>query len=158
MRERVDIVDVISGYVQLKHSGDNHLGLCPFHNEKTPSFNVNSSRQIFHCFGCGVGGNVFSFLMRMEGLAFPQAVKRLADQVGVDIPDDEPSPEEVRRRLEREELAEVYEEATRFYHDILLADPRGAQARGYIRRRGFDSDAGAPLSSRFCAGQLGCVV
>nr|WP_320114933.1 DNA primase [uncultured Desulfuromonas sp.] len=141
VRERVDIVDVISGYVQLKHSGDNHLGLCPFHNEKTPSFNVNSSRQIFHCFGCGVGGNVFSFLMRMEGLAFPQAVKRLADQVGVDIPDDEPSPEEVRRRLEREELSEVYEEATRFYHDILLADPRGAQARGYIRRRGFDSDA-----------------
>nr|WP_320048941.1 DNA primase [uncultured Desulfuromonas sp.] len=141
VRERVDIVDVISSYVQLKHSGDNHLGLCPFHNEKTPSFNVNSSRQIFHCFGCGVGGNVFSFLMRMEGLAFPQAVKRLADQVGVDIPDDEPSPEEVRRRLEREDLADVYEEATRFYHELLLADPRGAQARGYIRRRGFDSDA-----------------
>ncbi|WP_316347521.1 DNA primase [Desulfuromonas acetoxidans] len=141
VRERVDIVDVVSGYVKLKHSGDNHLGLCPFHSEKTPSFNVNSSRQIFHCFGCGVGGNVFSFLMRMEGLAFPQAVKRLADQVGVVIPDDEPSPEEVRRRLEREELAEVYEQATRFYHDILLADPRGAQARGYIRRRGFDSEA-----------------
>jgi len=141
VRERIDIVDLISGYVQLKHSGDNHLGLCPFHNEKTPSFNVNSSRQIFHCFGCGVGGNVFSFLMRMEGLAFPQAVKRLAEQVGVEIPEDEPSPHEIQRRKEREQLSQIYEEATRFYHQLLLDDPRAAQARGYIRRRGFDSEA-----------------
>jgi len=141
VREQVDIVDLISGYVSLKHSGANHLGLCPFHNEKTPSFNVNSTRQIFHCFGCGVGGNVFSFLMRMEGLAFPQAVRRLAEQVGVDVPKDEPNPHEIQRRKEMERLNNIYEVATDFYHQLLLNDPRAAQARGYIRRRGFDSEA-----------------
>ncbi|MCD6525898.1 MAG: DNA primase [Desulfuromonas sp.] len=141
VRERVDIVDLISGYVQLKHSGANHMGLCPFHNEKTPSFNVNSTRQIFHCFGCGVGGNVFSFLMRMEGIAFPQAVRRLAEQVGIEIPEDEPDDRELQRRKEREQLGQIYEVATDFYHQLLLDDPRAAQARGYIRRRGFDSEA-----------------
>jgi DNA primase len=141
VREQVDIVDLVSGYVSLKHSGANHLGLCPFHNEKTPSFNVNSTRQIFHCFGCGVGGNVFSFLMRMDGIAFPQAVRRLAEQVGIDIPKDEPSAFELQRRQERERLNKIYEVATAFYHQLLLNDPRAAQARGYIRRRGFDSEA-----------------
>jgi len=140
VRERVDIVEVISGYVQLKHSGANHLGLCPFHNEKTPSFNVNSTRQIFHCFGCGVGGNVFSFLMRIEGIAFPQAVRRLAEQVGIEIPQDEPSAYELQQRKEREQLSHIYEVATDFYHQLLLDDPRAAQARGYIRRRGFNSE------------------
>lgn len=141
VREQVDIVDLVSGYVSLKHSGANHLGLCPFHNEKTPSFNVNSTRQIFHCFGCGVGGNVFSFLMRMDGIAFPQAVRRLAEQVGIDIPKDEPSAFELQRRQEVERLNKIYEVATDFYHQLLLNDPRAAQARGYIRRRGFDSEA-----------------
>ncbi|MEA3465069.1 MAG: DNA primase [Thermodesulfobacteriota bacterium] len=141
VREQIDIVDLISGYVELKHSGANHKGLCPFHNEKTPSFNVNSTRQIFHCFGCGVGGNVFSFLMRMDGIAFPQAVRRLAEQAGIDIPEDEPNAFELQRRKEREQFNRVYEIATTFYHQVLLNDPRAAQARGYIRRRGFDSDA-----------------
>ncbi len=140
IRERVDIVELISSYVQLKHSGANHLGLCPFHNEKTPSFNVNSARQIFHCFGCGVGGNVFSFLMRIEGLAFPQAVRRLAEQVGIEIPRDEPDAHELHRRKEREQLLHVYTVATEFYHQLLVNDPRAAQARGYIRRRGFSSE------------------
>lgn len=141
VREQVDIVDLVTGYVSLKHSGANHLGLCPFHNEKTPSFNVNSTRQIFHCFGCGVGGNVFSFLMRMDGIAFPQAVRRLAEQVGIDIPKDEPNAFEVQRRQEMERLNKIYEVATDFYHQLLLNDPRAAHARGYIRRRGFDSEA-----------------
>lgn len=141
VREQVDIVDLVSGYVSLKQSGANHVGLCPFHNEKTPSFNVNSSRQIFHCFGCGVGGNVFSFLMRIDGIAFPQAVRRLAEQVGVEIPKDEPSAFELQRRQEMERLNKIYDVATDFYHQLLLDDPRAAQARGYIRRRGFDSEA-----------------
>ncbi|OQY17801.1 MAG: DNA primase [Desulfobacteraceae bacterium 4572_35.1] len=141
VRERVDIVELISSYVQLKHSGANHMGLCPFHNEKTPSFSVNSARQIFHCFGCGVGGNVFSFLMRIEGLAFPQAVKRLAEQVGIEIPKDEPSAYELQRRKEREQLNHIYTVATEYYHQLLLNDQRAAQARGYIRRRGFNSEA-----------------
>ncbi len=141
VREQTDIVDLVSGYVQLKHSGANHLGLCPFHNEKTPSFNVNSTRQIFHCFGCGVGGNVFSFLMRMEGLAFPQAVRQLAEQAGIEVPKDEPNEYELKRRNEREQLEQIYEVATTFYHQLLLNDPRAAQARGYIRRRGFNSEA-----------------
>ncbi|MDY0191549.1 MAG: DNA primase [Desulfuromonas sp.] len=140
IRERVDIVELISSYVQLKRSGANHLGLCPFHHEKTPSFSVNSAKQIFHCFGCGVGGNVFSFLMRIEGLAFPQAVRRLAEQVGIEIPQDEPDAFELQRRKEREQLLHIYNVATEFYHQLLVNDPRAAQARGYIRRRGFTSD------------------
>src|SRR6056297_3899321 len=88
IRQRVDIVEVVGSYLPLKRSGANHLGLCPFHQEKTPSFNVNEPRQIFHCFGCGVGGDVFSFLMRMEGLSFPEAVRRLGERVGIEIEEE----------------------------------------------------------------------
>jgi len=97
IRERTDIVEVVSSYLSLKRSGVNHQGLCPFHQEKSPSFNVNSARQIFHCFGCGVGGNVFSFLMRMEGLSFPDAVRRLGEKVGVEVEEEAVSPEVLRQ-------------------------------------------------------------
>lgn len=87
--DRADIVDVVGRYVPLKKQGQNYTGLCPFHNEKTPSFSVSPSKQIFHCFGCGVGGNVFKFLMEIEHLTFPEAVRKLADEVGVKIPDND---------------------------------------------------------------------
>ncbi|AMV73562.1 DNA primase [Desulfuromonas carbonis] len=140
IRERTDIVEVVSGYLPLKRSGANHQGLCPFHGEKTPSFNVNSTRQIFHCFGCGVGGNVFAFLMQIEGLSFPEAVRRLGERVGVEIPEEAPSPAELRRREEEERLIRINEVACEFYHHILLEAPEGAAARSYLRQRGYDGE------------------
>lgn len=140
VRDRTDIVEVVSSYVSLKRSGANHQGLCPFHSEKTPSFNVNSPRQIFHCFGCGVGGNVFSFLMQIEGLAFPEAVRRLGEKVGVEIPDEQLSPAEEKRRQEFEKLARINEVAAEFYHQLLLDSDEGGPARRYLRQRGYDSE------------------
>src|SRR3974390_3418133 len=115
VRERASILDVISDYVSLRKSGANFQGLCPFHAEKTPSFNVNPARGIFHCFGCGAGGNAFSFVMRMEGLSFPEAVKFLAKRVGVTIEDRPPTVQEKRRQDERDLLYRVQELAVGFY-------------------------------------------
>ncbi|MBE0501423.1 MAG: DNA primase [Desulfuromonadales bacterium] len=140
IRERTDIVEVVSSYLPLKRSGANSLGLCPFHSEKTPSFNVNSTRQIFHCFGCGVGGNVFTFLMRMEGVAFPEAVRRLGEKAGVDVPDEKMTPVEEQRRQEQEKLARINEVAADFYHQLLLDGEEAAAGRRYLRQRGFDAE------------------
>jgi len=140
IRERTDIVEIVSSYLPLKRSGHNHLGLCPFHGEKTPSFNVNAARQIFHCFGCGVGGNVFTFLMRMEGLSFPEAARRLGERVGVEISEEVLSPAEEKRREEYDRLARINEVACDYYHAILLDAPEGAPARKYLRERGYDGE------------------
>jgi DNA primase len=140
IRDRSDIVEVISGYLPLKRSGANHQGLCPFHQEKSPSFNVNSARQIFHCFGCGVGGNVFSFLMRMEGLSFPDAVRRLGENVGIEVEEEAVSPGEIHRREERERLLRINEVAGGFYHQVLLEGEAGASGRRYLRQRGYESE------------------
>lgn len=141
IRDRTDIVEIVSSYLPLKRSGANNQGLCPFHAEKSPSFNVNSTRQIFHCFGCGVGGNVFTFIMRMEGLAFPEVVRRLGEKAGVDVPDEQMTPAEEQRRQEREKLARINEVAADFYHQLLLNSDDAAPARRYLRQRGFDSEA-----------------
>ena len=140
IRDRTDIVEVVSGYLPLKHSGVNHQGLCPFHQEKTPSFNVNSARQIFHCFGCGVGGNVFSFLMRMDGLSFPEAVRQLGEKVGVEVKEEAVSPAEVRRREARERLLRINEVAGTFYHQVLLENEAGMSGRRYLRQRGYEGE------------------
>src|SRR5205814_3309269 len=91
IKERTDIGEVVSGYVALSRTGQNLKGLCPFHAEKTPSFTVSPSRQIFHCFGCGVGGNVFTFLMRITGATFPDTVRELGQKFGIDVLDNAPS-------------------------------------------------------------------
>lgn len=140
IRHRVDIVEVVGSYLPLKRSGANHSGLCPFHQEKTPSFNVNEPRQIFHCFGCGVGGDVFSFLMRMEGLPFPEAVKRLGEKVGIDVEETPDSPAEIRRREQHEQLWKINQAACDFFHQVLLEGPAGATGRRYLRQRGYDGD------------------
>jgi DNA primase len=139
VRERAAILDVVADYVSLRKSGANYLGLCPFHGEKTPSFNVNPGREIFHCFGCGVGGNVFSFIMKMEGLAFPEAVKFLAKRVGVAIEDRPPSASEKKRLDERDSLYRITELATDFYRRILREEPSGEPGRRYLERRGVDN-------------------
>ena len=93
VRSRNDIVDVISGYVRLQRKGSSYFGLCPFHSEKSPSFSVSPGKQMYYCFGCGAGGNVFTFLMEYENYTFPEAVKVLADRSGVDLPEVEYSEE-----------------------------------------------------------------
>jgi DNA primase len=138
VRERASILDVIADYVSLRKSGANYLGLCPFHGEKTPSFNVNPAREIFHCFGCGVGGNVFSFIMKMEGLSFPEAVRLLAKRVGVEIEDRPPTAAERRRLDEKEAFHQITELAVRYYRRILTDDPAGKAGREYLERRGVD--------------------
>ncbi|HEX9778186.1 MAG TPA: DNA primase [Geopsychrobacteraceae bacterium] len=149
VRERTDIVALISGYVALKRSGANHMGLCPFHAEKSPSFSVNAARQFFHCFGCGVGGDAFSFLMKMEGLAFPEAVRRLAERAGVELEERSLSPEEERRQQERERLFRVNEIAAGYFHRMLMDDPHGEAGRRYLKGRGYGRKGAADYQIGF---------
>ncbi len=127
---RLNIVEVVSSYLPLNKKGANYWGLCPFHHEKTPSFSVNESKQIFHCFGCGKGGGSIRFVMEMDGLSFPEAVRKLADQAGLQVPED--SPGEGGRRERRKRVLELNKEAARFYRSM-LTDPRGAAVASYIR-------------------------
>ncbi len=130
LNSRLNIVDVVSAYVPLTKRGGNYWGLCPFHHEKTPSFSVNESRQIFHCFGCGKGGGPARFLMEMESLSFPDAVRKLADQAGLPMPED--TGGDGRWRERRKRVLELNREAARFYR-AMLSDPRGAAVASYIR-------------------------
>jgi DNA primase len=141
VRSRAAIFEIVSDYVRLKKSGANYLGLCPFHHEKTPSFNVNPSREIFHCFGCGVGGDVFGFIMRIEGLTFPEAVKFLARRVGVVIEDRPPTAEEKRKADESESFYRLNGWAAQFYTATLLNQRDGEPGRLYLERRGIDLEA-----------------
>lgn len=149
VRERAGIVEVISDYISLKRSGANFQGLCPFHGEKTPSFNVNPGRGIFHCFGCGVGGNALTFVMKMEGISFPEAVKLLAKRVGVEIEERQSTPAEVRRKSLKDEQLKIIAAAAGYYSRLLLAGQEGAAARSYLTGRGVSEDI-------FAAYRLGC--
>ncbi|NVN90464.1 MAG: DNA primase [Desulfuromonadales bacterium] len=133
--DRTSIVEVVSEYVQLRRSGANFLGLCPFHSEKTPSFNVNPAREIFHCFGCGTGGNAFSFVMKMEGLSFPEAVKSLARKAGVEIEERLLTPSEKHAQDERQILLRINDIALDYYRTVLKQKPEAATARSYLDRR-----------------------
>ncbi|QWV97006.1 DNA primase [Geomonas nitrogeniifigens] len=149
VRERAPILQVVSDYMSLKKSGANYQGVCPFHGEKTASFNVNPARGIFHCFGCGVGGNSIDFVMRMEGLAFPQAVKFLAKKVGVEIPERELTREEKRKVDEQEQAYQINELACEFYRRVLESDEAGAAGRAYLEKRGVDRDTAATYRMGF---------
>ena len=128
---RSDIADVVSSYVHLTRKGSNLWGLCPFHNEKTPSFSVSPDKQIYHCFGCGKGGGVISFVMEMENLPFVDAVKLLAKRAGLEVPE---SGENEAYRKKRARLLELSKDAARFYHDYLTG-PGGQRVRDYIAQR-----------------------
>ena len=134
VRSRNDIVDVISQYVKLQKKGGGYMGLCPFHNEKTGSFHVSPGRQTFHCFGCGVGGNVFTFLMKYENATFPEVVRELAERTGVSLPTEERSPEAKRAADKKSRLLEVQKEAATYYY-ALLRSPRGKAAYEYFKKR-----------------------
>ncbi|RJE47137.1 MULTISPECIES: DNA primase [unclassified Dehalobacter] len=140
VRRQADIVEIISEHVVLKRTGKNYQGLCPFHSEKTPSFNVNPDRQMFYCFGCHTGGNVFSFLMKKEGLAFIEALKKVAGKYGMELPERELSPEETKNEAQRSRWREIHEWAARYYHDVLLHRPEGQAGLTYFEHRGIGSE------------------
>ncbi|MBR3392602.1 MAG: DNA primase [Firmicutes bacterium] len=135
VREANDIVSVISGYVSLTKKGANHFGLCPFHGEKTPSFSVNEREQFFHCFGCHAGGNVFTFIMKIENLDFVESVKFLADRAHITLPEAEISPEEKKRAYRRSRMLEAAAETARFYYYHLTRTPGGRNALEYLDKR-----------------------
>ncbi len=141
VREANDIVDVVSACVPLKKRGANYIGLCPFHSEKTGSFNVNPARQIFKCFGCGKGGNVFGFVMEYENLTFPEAVKMLAGRAGIELPEN-PEDDTPEKRLEagrKERILAALKDAAGFYYRTLRSE-EGLQAQKYLLGRGLDEE------------------
>jgi len=134
VRQRADIVEIIGAHVRLRRTGRNFVGLCPFHNEKTPSFSVNPERGFFHCFGCGAGGTVFNFVMRMDGLTFPEAVRALASRYGVALPEQSESGPQV---AEREAMGRANQVAGEFFSHVLWNTEEGAAAREYLKSRGI---------------------
>lgn len=137
IKNSCDIVDIVSERVSLRRAGRNYLGLCPFHTEKTPSFTVSPDKQIFHCFGCGTGGNVFSFLMKIGGLTFPEAARALAGRCGIDLPTAGMSPEEKKKLTERETILTLNAQAVSFYTRCLFSKKQGMEAMAYLHKRGL---------------------
>ena len=139
VRVKNDIVTVVSGYVRLQKKGGNYWGCCPFHNEKTPSFSVSESKQMYHCFGCGVSGNVYTFVMQYENYTFPEAVKYLAEKAGVNLPEMEYSEQEKKRASRRARLLAVNKEAATFFY-YNLRSPHGNVGMDYLKRRGLSDE------------------
>lgn len=140
IRERADIVAVIGQHVQLRKAGRNHKGLCPFHHEKTPSFNVNPDKQFYYCFGCHKKGDVFTFVMEYEGKSFIEAAQSLAAMFGVTIPEQRESSIVQKQRSEREIMLRINKLAAQFFHETLRHPERGAVGRRYLRERGITDD------------------
>ncbi|HZP24247.1 MAG TPA: CHC2 zinc finger domain-containing protein, partial [Terriglobales bacterium] len=138
VKEQADIVRLVGEYVTLRKSGaQNFQGLCPFHNEKTPSFSVHATRQFFHCFGCGASGDVFAFVQRIENISFPEAVRRVAEKLNIPLPKmTYASPEEARAAKLRGGLIDIHERACAFFQEQLRR-PEGAHAREYLASRGL---------------------
>lgn len=139
VRSRSDIVCVIGKYVRLKRTGSGYTGLCPFHNEKTPSFHVNPARQMYKCFGCGVGGNVLTFVMEYENLTFPEAMEMLAEEAGIDLPKQEMTAQQKQQEGLRQTLLEINKKAARYYF-ALLKSPRGKVGYDYLTGRGLTDE------------------
>ncbi len=135
VRTSVDLVEIVGEYVQLKKSGRSLVGLCPFHSEKTPSFHVSPERQFYHCFSCKAGGDVFSFLMQIEQLTFPEALQRMADRAGIELPaakkDDGP------KNASKVQMYEAHRLVAKLYHHVLTATPYGSEALRYLKKRGI---------------------
>ena len=148
IKNAADIVEVVSDVVYLKKTGKNFVGLCPFHSEKTPSFTVSPQKQIFYCFGCATGGNVFSFIMKRDGILFPDAALMLARRYGIRIPTQTLSPEQKRRISERESLLSVNKQAMDYFRKELLRSPQRNQAMTYLKKRGLSRE----IIDTFCLG------
>ncbi|KXG78500.1 DNA primase [Fervidicola ferrireducens] len=137
VQDRADIVEIVSNYVSLKKRGENYVGLCPFHSEKTPSFNVSPKKQLFYCFGCGVGGNVFTFLMKKENWTFPEALRWLAERVGIKLPEEETLGKVSEAFKLKREILEINKMAAEYYHYNLLKTTEAERARHYLSSRGI---------------------
>ena len=155
VRQKNDIVDVVSQYVKLTRKGNSYFGLCPFHNEKTPSFSVTPGKQMYYCFGCGAGGNVFNFIMEYENYTFGEALKHLADRAGVELPQIEYSKEVREKAQERAELLEINKQAAQYFYYQLRTE-KGAQGYQYLAGRGLSEETmrkfGLGYSDKFGGG------
>ena len=140
IRDRSSIVEVVSDYVTLKKTGKNYRGLCPFHSEKTASFMVNEEKQIFHCFGCGEGGDVFTFLIKVGHFSFPQAVEELAKRFGVKLPSRELSASQKKEMAQKEGLFQINQIASEHFHDLLTRRREGEEGRRYLSQRGISQE------------------
>jgi len=138
--DATDIVDLIGSHVQLKRAGSTFKGLCPFHNEKTPSFNVSPSRQNYKCFGCGEGGSAIGWLMSYENLPFVDAVKKLADRANIIIREEVEDPQADKLRRRRSQLVDLNNKTARFYHQLAMSHPDAEHVREYLKSRGFDKE------------------
>src|ERR1700674_4173114 len=141
LKQQADIVRIVGDYVSLKKAGaQNYSGLCPFHKEKTPSFSVHATRQFYHCFGCGVSGDVFSFVQKIENITFPEAIRAVAQKMGVALPKQTFSTEaEAKDARLRTVLLEIHERACAFFQECLRR-PEGARAREYLVGRGLNDE------------------
>lgn len=139
IRSRNDIVDVISGYLKLQKKGSNYVGVCPFHNDRNPSMSVNQPRQMYHCFSCGAGGDVFKFVMDYENLTFPEAMKVLADRAGIQLPEKETSREAKQQADLKAQILELNKLAAKYYY-YLLRQPAGRQGLDYLTGRGLSDE------------------
>src|ERR1700745_4237452 len=152
VKQQADIVRVVGEYVRLKKTGKDFSGLCPFHQEKTPSFTVSPIKQIFYCFGCGKGGDVYNFVMDMEKCEFPEAVKLVAEKCGISIPrPKERSAEGRKESLERGVLVEMHREAQTFFVKQLEGTLEGKAARAYLEDRGLDKETIARFGIGYAA-------
>ncbi|KRG15561.1 DNA primase [Virgibacillus soli] len=143
IKQSVDIVDVISEYVQLRKQGRNYFGLCPFHGENTPSFSVSQDKQIFHCFGCGMGGNAFSFIMEIEGVSFQEAAEKVATKGNVELEIDSSIHNHIESSLPPDhiEMIKAHELLAKFYHHLLMNTNEGADALNHLFKRGFTKES-----------------
>ena len=139
VRSRNDIVDVISGYVKLQRKGSSYFGLCPFHNEKSPSFSVSPGKQMYYCFGCGAGGNVFTFIMEYENYTFPEALKLLAERAGITLLEQEYTGEERRQQDLKSAVREINKTAARYFC-YLLRTQQGEKAMQYLKNRSLSDE------------------
>lgn len=141
IRDHTDLIAIVSEYLSLKRTGQNYSGLCPFHQENSPSFVVSPIKKVFHCFGCGVGGDLFHFITKIEGISFTDALERLSERAGISLPYAEAAPGGDRARSEKDEVYRVNKAAADIFHNNLLESPEGLGALRYLKGRGLSSDA-----------------
>ncbi|MCK8815947.1 DNA primase [Natroniella sulfidigena] len=135
-----NIIDIISEYIKLEQAGKSYRGLCPFHDERTPSFNVSSEEQLYYCFGCGAGGNIFNFVMEIEGLDFVEAVKFLAERAGLELPAQNLSPKMKQQKMKKKKLLQIHKLTAKFYNYLLTESDIGAAGHRYLQQRGFNQE------------------
>ena len=152
-----DIVEVIGSYFPLKRAGANFKALCPFHQEKTPSFMISPSRQTFHCFGCGAGGSVFRFVMDYEHTDFPSAVRKLAARAGITVVEERGAADEDRRYEARRTLLKLHADAAEWFHENLLKRDVGKPARKYLKQRGITAEIAKQWQLGYAPGRVGRV-